>query len=164
VALDEGDGLVVALGLGVQVAGKVTVCAEGGDEGGDGDGGGVSEELGDLDFCQLESKSRREAREPYLGNAADVLDAVLVGEAKVLVEAEADVVTVEAVGVDAEVEEVLLESGGDGGLAGAGETGHPDGETTLAVELIALLAREGRVPVDVAACLVVSREAHDWLN
>jgi hypothetical protein len=142
VDLDKGDGLVVAAsGLLVQVTGEVTVCPVGGDEGGDGDGGGVSKELGDL------------------ANATDVLVAVLLREAEVLVEAEADVVAVEAVGGDAEVEEVLLERGGDGGLARGGEAGQPDGEAALAGELVALTAREGRVPCDVAGagCQSVSR-------
>lgn len=133
VDLDEGDGLVALLArLGVEVAGNLTVGAVGGDEGGDGDGGGVGEELGDL------------------GNAADVLVAVLLGEAQVLVEPEADVVAVEAVGVDAELQQVLLEGCGDGGLARGRETGQPQGEAALAVELVALGAREGRVPGDVA--------------
>lgn len=49
VDLDKGDGLVAVLGgLGVQLAGDVAVGLVGGDEGGDGDGGGVGEELGDL--------------------------------------------------------------------------------------------------------------------
>jgi hypothetical protein len=86
----------------------------------------------------------------YLRDAANVLDTVLVGEAEVLVEAEADVVAVEAVGVDAEVEEVLLESSGYSRLAGRRKTGKPDCQTTLAIEMGALAAGEGRVPGDVA--------------
>ena len=61
--LNEGDGLVGTLGLGVKGASRVAVRAVGGDEGGDGDGGRVGEELG------------------YLGDAADVFVAVLFGEA-----------------------------------------------------------------------------------
>lgn len=50
VDLDEGDGLVVtASSLVVQLTGQVAVRPVGGDERGDGDGGGVSEELGDLE-------------------------------------------------------------------------------------------------------------------
>ena len=48
------------------------------------------------------------------------------------------------------MEEVLLESGSNGGLAGRGETGEPDGKAALAAELVALAAGEGRVPGDVA--------------
>jgi hypothetical protein len=86
----------------------------------------------------------------YLRDAADVLVAVLLGETQVLVQAEADVVAVEAVGGQAEVEEVLLERGGDGGLARGGQAGQPDGEAALLAELIALAAGERRVPGDVA--------------
>lgn len=133
VDLDKGDGLVAALGgLGVQLTGDLAIGLVGGDEGGDGDGGGVSKELGDL------------------GDAADVLVTVGLGKAKILVEAEADVVAVETVGGDAQVEEVLLESSGDGRLARSRETGQPDGETSLAAELVALTAGERRVPGDVA--------------
>ena len=71
------------------------------DERGDGDGGAVGEELGDL--C----------------DAADVLVAVLFAETQVLVQAEADVVAVQAVGGDAAgAEELALKFDGDGGFAG----------------------------------------------
>ena len=47
--LDERDRLVAVLvRLSVQIAGEITVRPVGRDEGGDGDGGRVSEELGDL--------------------------------------------------------------------------------------------------------------------
>lgn len=134
--LDKGNGLVVAAlgrGLGVQLAGEVAVGAVRGNEGGDGDGGGVGEELG------------------YLADAADVLVAVLLGEAQVLVEAEADVVAVEAVGRHAEVQQVLLEGRGHGRLARGREARQPDGQAALLAERVALLAREGGVPGDVAA-------------
>lgn len=85
-----------------------------------------------------------------LGDTADVLVAILLGEAKVLVQAEAHIVAIEAVGGDTEVEEVLLEGGGDGGFARGRETGKPEGEAALLAELVALAAREGRVPGDVA--------------
>lgn len=131
--LDEGNGLIFAAGgLAVQVTGEVAVRPVGGDEGGDGNGGRVSEELGDL------------------ADAADVLVAVLFAEAEVLVEAEADVVAVEAVRGEAKVDEVLFEGCGDGGLARGREARQPDGEATLAARLVALAAREGRVPGDVA--------------
>lgn len=77
-----------------------------GDERGDRDGVGVREELGDL------------------RDAADVLVAVRLAEPEVLVQAEADVVAVEAVGGDAAVaEELVLEFDGDGGFARGGEAG-----------------------------------------
>lgn len=130
--LDKGDGLVAVLvGLGVQLSRKIAVGAVGRDEGGDGDGGRVGKELGDLT------------------DAADVLVAVGLGEAQVLVEAEAHVVAVEAVGGEAQVEEVLLQGGGDGGLARGGEARQPDCEAALAAQLVALAAGEGGMPGDV---------------
>ena len=62
----------------------------------------------------------------HFGDAADVLDARLLGEAEVLVEAVADVVAVEDVGVLALGGEALLDEVGDGRLARAGEAGEPD--------------------------------------
>lgn len=133
VDLDEGEGLVLAGAAdGVEVAGDLAVGAVGGDEGGEGDGGAVGKELGDL------------------GDAAYVLVAVGLGEAEVLVEAEADVVAVEAVGGEPEVQEVLLEGGGDGGLARGAEAREPDGEALLLARGLALGAGEGGVPGDVA--------------
>lgn len=133
VDLDEGDGVVaVGVGGGVQVARELAVGAEGRDEGGEGDGGGVGEELGDL------------------ADAPDVLVAVPLAEAQVLVQPEPHVVAVEAVGREAEVQKVLLQRGGDGGFAGRAEAGEPEGEAALAPEGVALVAREGGVPGDVS--------------
>lgn len=58
--LDEGDGLIGAAGGdgGVQLTGRVAVGAVGGDKGGDGDGGGVGKELGDL-FVLLATAHQR---------------------------------------------------------------------------------------------------------
>ena len=69
-----------------------------------------------------------------LGDAADVLDPVGVGEAEVLVEAVADVVAVEQVGVAAERVQPLLDQVGDGRLAGAGQAGEPQHARLLALE------------------------------
>lgn len=49
---------------------------------------------------------------------------------------------------------MLLESGSDSGLARGREASKPDGQATLTTELVALFAREGRVPGDVAVVLV----------
>ena len=78
------------------------------DERRDGDGGTVSEQLGDF------------------GDAADILRAIGGGEAQVAVEAEADVVTVETVSGEGVLEEMLLEGYGYSGLSGGGEAGEPD--------------------------------------
>ena len=53
-----------------------------------------------------------------LGDAADVLDAVGIGEAEVLVEAVAYVVAVEQVRVPTELVQLALDDVGDGRLAG----------------------------------------------
>lgn len=146
--LDKGNGLVAVLvGLGVQLARKIAVGAVGRDEGGDGDGGRVGKELGDL------------------ADAADVLVAVGLGEAQVLVEAEAHVVAVEAVGGEAQVQEVLLQGGGDGGLARGGEARQPDCEAALGAQLVALAAGEGGMPGDVAVdCRVSDLIFALWLD
>lgn len=89
----------------------------------------------------------------HLSDTPDVLLSVLGREAKVLVQAEADVVAIESVGLETKVEEVLLESNGDGGLAGGRETSEPDGGTLLLAEVGALLTGEAGVPCDVAVAL-----------
>ena len=69
----------------------------------------------------------------HLGDAADVLDAVGVGEAQVAVEAVADVVAVEQVGVLAEREQPLLHQVGDGRLARARQAREPQHAGPLAL-------------------------------
>lgn len=78
--------------------------AERGNETGDAHQPGVSEQLRDL------------------GNAADVLLAVLGREAQVLVQAVTDVVSVQRVRWDGVGDEVLLQSEADGSLPGPGQT------------------------------------------
>lgn len=124
----------------MQVAGDLAVGLERGNEGSQGDGGRVGKQLGDL------------------ADSADVLDAVLVGEAEVLVEAEADVVAVKAVGGQTEVQQVLLEGGRDGRLARRRQASEPEGEALLLAKLAALGPRKRRVPDNVA----VSRRGSAW--
>jgi hypothetical protein len=89
--LDERQtGLLAGRGNLVQLTGSVTILPVGRDEGSNGDGVGVGEQLSDL------------------GNAADVLVAVGLAESKVLVQSEADVVAVQAVGVNAAVADELV--------------------------------------------------------
>ena len=96
---------------GEEVAGDLAVGTEGGDEGGDDDEAGVVEELGDV------------------GDAADVFLAAGGGEVEIGVEAGADVVAIEEVGVGGVFAvEAFFEGVGDGGFAGAGEAGEPDDE------------------------------------
>lgn len=54
------------------------------------------------------------------------------------------------------MEEVLLERGGDGGFARGREACQPDCEAALAAQLVALTAREGGMPSDVAVEIVES--------
>ncbi len=61
-----------------------------------------------------------------LGHAADILRSVLRGEAKVLVDAGANVVTIKHEGVHAKCEEAPLEGVGDRRLARSGQTRQPD--------------------------------------
>ena len=58
-------------------------------------------------------------------DAADVLDPVGLGEAEIVVEAVADIVAVEQIGVPALGQQLLLDQIGDGRLAGAGKPGEP---------------------------------------
>jgi hypothetical protein len=90
----------------------------------------------------------------YLSDTPDVLLSVLGREAKILVQAEPDVVAVQSVGLETKVEEVLLESNGNGRLSRGGETGEPDGGTLLLAKIGALLTGETGVPGDVAAANV----------
>ena len=64
-----------------------------------------------------DSSARADRAVTYLADSSDVLGAVLIGEAEVLVETEAHVVAVEAVGGEPEVQEVLLEGRGHRRLA-----------------------------------------------
>ena len=90
----------------------------------------------------------------YLSDTPDVLLPVLGRETKVLVQAESDVVAIESVGLKTEVEEVLLESNGDGGLARSRKTSEPDSGTLLLAKVGTLSTGETRVPCDVAVAIV----------
>jgi hypothetical protein len=98
-------------------------------------------------FTALTQESERVR---YLCNTANVLITALLVKAKVLVEAETDIVAVETVRGKTLLEKVLLESSGNGRLARGRETGEPDGSTLLLAELAALLAGKTSVPGDVA--------------
>src|SRR5207247_226455 len=94
----------------------VAVGAVGRDEGSQRDDAGVGEQL------------------RHLADAADVLGPVGGREAEVLVEAVADVVTVEDEGVHTPFPQRLLERHRDGGLPRAGEPGEPDGRAAVTGE------------------------------
>jgi hypothetical protein len=110
-----------------QAAGEVAEFAAGSDGGDEGD-----DALGDEDFGDL-------------GNAADVFEAVLVGEAEVGVEAGAEVVAVEDGGEAPLLVEDALGGVGDGGFPGAGQTAKPDDEAALAEQVLLVVAVEEAV-------------------
>src|SRR5262249_23106977 len=84
-----------------------------------------------------------------------VLGAILGREPQVLVEPVADVVPIEDVGAHTAFPEVLLELDGDGGLAGAGEAGQPDGRTLVSVELLPVTTgHRALMPDDVGRLLL----------
>src|SRR5581483_956673 len=113
---------------------EIAVGAVGGNERGDADDAGVGEEFSDL------------------ADAADVFLAVPGREAEIGIQAVADVVAVEDVGVLAGVEEFAFEFGGDGGLARAGKAGEPDHAAGVVIAQGALAGVDLAVaPVDVAA-------------
>jgi hypothetical protein len=91
----------------------------------------------------------RNSRQTYLSDSSDVLVAIFLAKSQVLVQAKSDVVAVEPVGSETQVQQVLLQSRGDGGFTGCAETSEPDGHATLLAELVALAPRERRVPCDV---------------
>lgn len=91
----------------------------------------------------------------YLRDTTNVLVTVLFREAEILVQAETDVVAVKTVGSDAQVQQMLLESGSDSRLARCRQTSEPEGQATLLAKLIALLARKRWVPGNVAAAKVL---------
>ena len=91
-----------------QLARHSPLGPEGRDEGDDDDQPGIGHQL------------------RHFGDAADVLDAVLVGEAEVAVEPVADIVAVEDVGVAARRVQLLFQQVGDGRLAGARQAGEPE--------------------------------------
>ena len=64
----------------------------------------------------------------------------------------ADVVAIEHVSLPAQVEKLPLQFGGDGGLAGAGQAGHPDDVTAVAIAQLTLLRRDlAPAPIDIVA-------------
>jgi hypothetical protein len=89
-------------------------------------------------------------RVTYLCNTANVLITALLVKAKVLVEAETDIIAVETVRSKTLLKKMLLESSGNGRLARGRQTGEPDGSTLLLAELATLLAGKTSVPGDVA--------------
>lgn len=114
--LHKGNARLASRALGlVQRASLVAIGSVGGNERSDGDGAGISEELG------------------HFGDAADVLLTVLWAETEVLVESETDVVAVKTISgkIVRMAQEGLLKRHSDGGFPGGGQACEPDGEAAL---------------------------------
>ena len=87
-----------------------------------------------------------------LGNPANVLDAVGVGEAEILVQPMPDVVAIEDVCMPPERDELLLHQVGDGRLARPGEAGEPEHAGLLTLQpRTALLIHGERLPVNIGS-------------
>ncbi len=93
--------------IGHQGPGLVTVSAEGRNKGGQRDHPGIHKQLG------------------HLADATDVLLPVGIGEAQVLAEAMADVVTIEHIGGQAAFKQHSVDGVGQGAFARAGQAGEP---------------------------------------
>ncbi len=104
------------LALADEIAHHPPLGAERRDEGAQHDQSGIDEQL------------------RHLADPADVLDAVGVGEAEIAVEAVADVVAVEHVGVMAPAMQLGLDELGDGRFARRREAGEPDDAGALMLE------------------------------
>lgn len=86
----------------------------------------------------------------YLSYPPNVLISILLRETQILIQPESHIVAVESVRGETQVQQVLLKRCGDGGFTGRGKACEPDCEAGLLAEFVALAAREGRVPCDVA--------------
>lgn len=85
----------------------------------------------------------------YLCDTTNVLVPVLLRKSQIFVEAKTNVVAIQTVGSKAQVQEMLLQSGRHGRLARGREASQPNGEATLATQLITLMAGKRRVPCNV---------------
>jgi len=116
-------------------AGGVAVAAIGANERGHGDDSGINKKLADL------------------GDAADILLAIVGGKSEVLVEAVANVVAVEYVGEVAPLHQGMLEGVGHGALAGGRKAGEPKEDALLVQKFFPFRAADvSLVPGDVG-CL-----------
>ena len=123
------------------VARQLAVGGERGDEGGQGDETGVGHQRG------------------HFAHPADILLAVFVAEAQVLVEAVADIVAVQQIGVVALMGENLLQGAGEGGFSRSAQAGEPDHQGLLVLLIGAPIPVDGvGVPDDVVAHDFVSED------
>ena len=109
------------------------VGTEGGDEGCEDDDAGFHEQLGDF------------------AHAADVFDAVFVGEAQVAAQAVAHVITVQYESAASHLVQFFFDRMGEGGFSSAGKPGEPEDGAAMVVLLFAPGTGDGGVvPDDVA--------------
>src|SRR3569833_1458248 len=92
--------------------------------------------------------------ETHLGYPSDVLVAVLLGEAQVLVQPEARIIAVQPVGGQTEMQQVLLQRRGDGRLARGRQPRKPYRQSALLAQAVALVARQAGMPSNVAALCI----------
>jgi hypothetical protein len=86
--------------------------------------------------------SRPREKASHLGGPSDVFRPVSLGERQVTIQTEPEVVAVDDVDVTARLVQAPLGLLGDRGLAGARETGGPDGDGPLAQEPLAITGRD----------------------
>ena len=110
----------------MQTSRKIAIRSVRANETGDRDAGRIGKEFGDF------------------GDAADILRSGLRRESQVLVEAEADVVAVEAIGrfIEGLAEERLFEGNSDSRFSRCREAGEPNRQTLLSAEVGAKLRGE----------------------
>jgi len=92
----------------------------------------------------------------YFSYPPDVLIAILLCEAEIFVEPKANIVAIQTVCGEAQVKQVLLKCGCDGGFTRRRQAGKPDGKALLLAVLVALVARERWMPCNVAVRRPVS--------
>lgn len=80
----------------MQFASHISIGAIGTDEAGNGNGGTISKQAGNL------------------SNTTNVLSPMRLGEAQIAVQAKANIITVKSIGSKASLKQVLLKSGGNG--------------------------------------------------
>ena len=86
----------------------------------------------------------------HLADAADILDAIGIGEAEILVEPVADIVAIQQEGVAVHSRQLLLDDVGDGRFARARKAGEPQHGRLLVLEPGMMLAADVcGLPVDV---------------
>ena len=82
----------------------------------------------------------------HLGDPPNIFPSIFLAKPQILVQAEAHIVSIEAIGGEAKVEQMLFKSNGDSGFTAGREAGEPEGEALLAAQGGALVVGEAVVP------------------